>query len=891
MKKTLILLSLLVPGFVASAQGLRLNEYEVFEETGVSVLVYSNQYNGMFCDEKTAGIELIQHGERICTGGGIRLMDTPEQWDIYADLLRRDVNTARQSIDMGFEYPDYAFRPRIVVTAAGTGFTISVYLDEALPERLIGKAGLNFEFFPASYHGKTVLVDGRSMILPNYPAGDTQMRPVSEKIPQFFGLSTFDDRGRGEFIDPEPFARGHKLVMAPEDDDLRVTVSSEGDINLFDGRNLAQNGTFVLRTLLPAGKTGKVVEWKVQPSYDPAWIRKPNIGFSQVGYTPKQKKVAVLELDRRDAVSPVARILRIDEDGNRKLVKEARVEEWGVFNNRYNYARADFSDVREPGLYCIEYKDTRTNPFPIDADVYAGTWYPTMDVWLPVQMDHMEVNEGYRIWHGRSHMDDALQAPPGYEQMDGYRQGPETNTKYAAYEHIPGLAVGAWYDAGDFDIQSGTVIGLTQQFATLWEDMRPERDQTYIDQKTQFVDIHRPDGVPDVIQQCEHGVLNINAQVENIGFVAQGIVQPTMHQYHHLGDGSTITDGRIYDPSMQTYVIKGDYSGTRDDRFAFTTNGNNPSGQMSTIAALAAAARVLKPYNPELAERSLRNALKLWNENFEAADPARMRPGGMGGGFFGMMGDGRVAAAIQLWKTTGEKKYRDFFEPLVKAQLRPVEMPAQMPRNMGGFGGRQGVARGVEVPQGPLISGAGGMWGGFGRGPNLSQALTLYPDMDAEFQALVRAALPAYVEGLKAQAESSPYGVPLSGRSWGGNEQILGWALNCWQVWKLFPDAIDPELVLAGLNYLYGCHPYSNVSFITAVGVNTKKVAYGNNRADYTVIPGGIVPGLLLMAPDYMENKDDYPFLWGENECCTRNVAQFVTISLAAQEIVAALDK
>ena len=275
MKKTILLLSLLLLGAAASGQGLRLNEFEVFEETGVSVLVYSNQYNGMFCDEKTAGVELIQHGERIATGGGIRLMDTPEQWDIYADILRRDLDRNAQSVDMTFEYPDFAFRPRIVVAAKGTGFTMSVYLDEPLPERLAGKAGLNFEFFPASYVGKTVFVDGKSQILPNYPAGDTQMRPVSEKISQFFGLSTFDDRGRGEFIDPEPFARGHRFVLAPEDDDLRVAVSSDSEINLFDGRNLAQNGTFVLRTLLPAGKTGKVVEWTVQPAYDANWIRKP----------------------------------------------------------------------------------------------------------------------------------------------------------------------------------------------------------------------------------------------------------------------------------------------------------------------------------------------------------------------------------------------------------------------------------------------------------------------------------------------------------------------------------------------------------------------------------------------------------------------------------------
>lgn len=55
----------LLLGFAASGQGLQLNEYEVFEENGISVLVYSNQYNGMFCDEKTAGVELIQHGVPI----------------------------------------------------------------------------------------------------------------------------------------------------------------------------------------------------------------------------------------------------------------------------------------------------------------------------------------------------------------------------------------------------------------------------------------------------------------------------------------------------------------------------------------------------------------------------------------------------------------------------------------------------------------------------------------------------------------------------------------------------------------------------------------------------------------------------------------------------------
>ena len=452
-------------------------------------------------------------------------------------------------------------------------------------------------------------------------------------------------------------------------------------------------------------------------------------------------------------------------------------------------------------------------------------------------------------------MDDALQAPLNYEQQDGYRQGPVTNTKYKPLEHIPGLTVGAWYDAGDFDIQSGTVIGLTQQFAFLWDLFHEDRDQTYIDQKTQFVDIHRPDGLPDVLQQCEHGLLNVIAQVENIGFVAQGIVQGNMWQYAHIGDAVTQTDGLVYNPSLRPYDVVGGTSGTYDDRVAFTSN-YSPAGQMSTIAAMAAAARALKDYNPELSAKALKLAVKLWDENFEAADPANMAANPNGRRF--NFGDQRTGAAVQLWRATGEQKYKDFFLPKVLEQLKPSAAPAT---------------------------------GGYRGGSNLSTALELYPLMDKDFQKAVKAAVPAYVKGVEAAAAENPYGVPVSGRGWGGTEIALGWAYNNYLVWKYFPDMIDPELVLNGMHFIFGRHPYSNVSFITSVGVNTKKVAYGNNRGDYTVIPGGIVPGLMLMNPDFMEHKDDYPFHWGENECCTRNVPQFVMLTLGAEEITKALNK
>ena len=45
-------------------QTLHLNDLGYFETPGVNIFVYSNQYTGMFNDEKNAGIEIIHHGVR-----------------------------------------------------------------------------------------------------------------------------------------------------------------------------------------------------------------------------------------------------------------------------------------------------------------------------------------------------------------------------------------------------------------------------------------------------------------------------------------------------------------------------------------------------------------------------------------------------------------------------------------------------------------------------------------------------------------------------------------------------------------------------------------------------------------------------------------------------------
>jgi endoglucanase len=162
-----LLYILVVPFFLllsvenAHCQKLQLNDLEYFETTGFNVLVFNNQYNGFFFDEKTAGIELIHHGVRTATGGAVRLNPTPEQWDQIPSVTERKVDRKNNSIEVVLRYKEFDFDSKIIVQARDSGIDISVILDKPLPERLEGHAGFNLEFLPAAYFEKTYLVDGK----------------------------------------------------------------------------------------------------------------------------------------------------------------------------------------------------------------------------------------------------------------------------------------------------------------------------------------------------------------------------------------------------------------------------------------------------------------------------------------------------------------------------------------------------------------------------------------------------------------------------------------------------------------------------------------------------------------------------------------------------------
>lgn len=231
-----------------SQADLDLTEHDVLETHGLSVLLFHNSYHHVLADQKMSGLEIILQDQRIATNGDVRLSATPAQWDPIPEIGNRKHGSSPDELYAECSYRDQHFTYRIDLRPDPGGFQIAVQLDHPIPDGILGKAGFNLEFLPSLYFGKSYLAGRVAGIFPRHSDGPMERTLDSE-------------------VEPLPLTQGESLVLSPEDPTTLVTIRSEsGPILLFDGRNRAQNGWFVARTLIPAGKTGNVVVWYVHPN-------------------------------------------------------------------------------------------------------------------------------------------------------------------------------------------------------------------------------------------------------------------------------------------------------------------------------------------------------------------------------------------------------------------------------------------------------------------------------------------------------------------------------------------------------------------------------------------------------------------------------------------------
>src|SRR4029078_10873788 len=214
------------------------------------------------------------------------------------------------------------------------------------------------------------------------------------------------------------------------------------------------------------------------------------MAHSQVGYAPAFSKVAVLELDPKYDAPKTAKVLRLTEDGSYKQVFEGPITPAPPWL-RYVYSKFEFTSVKDPGLYVIEYADQRTAPFPISTAPSSNIWQDSLDHHIAEQMDHVAVREGYRVWHGASHLDDARLAPVVGEQFDGWNQATATDGKLKGGDRIPGMNVGGWYDAGDFDLEEPAQLSVIQSLALAYREFNLKYDELTVNETPREGQRHR----------------------------------------------------------------------------------------------------------------------------------------------------------------------------------------------------------------------------------------------------------------------------------------------------------------------------------------------------------------------------------------------------------------
>jgi len=818
-------------GGAAAPQGgsgnIALTEKEYFEGPGFVFLVYHNHNSGM-----QGGLQILQRGERLLDSGELllRTKGGPGGRGLTGGVQRRVVDREKSTATVFGEAGALNQGYQLICRTDGRRMFVTLKFDRPLDWSKIDEAGFHMFLYTAAYFEKSFASDSMSGVFPRQFNGETVL------------------------------GRARNILRIAEDDPACSVIFErrDGEFRVEDRRGHGdRTAWFSVVAPIEPGSTETELEIVITPSLDAQWRRPPMISVSQVGYHPGQPKRAIVELDPREEFTEKVSLFKMAPRGQRELVKAEIPKPWGRFFY-YKYATFDFREVTDPGAYVLEYRGQTAGPFRIDRQVYAQAWWPTLEVFLPVQMCHVAVNEGNRSWHGACHVDDALQAPENTRGLDGYQQG-KLETRFASYEHIPGLNWGGWHDAGDHDLPGGSMAPTTLALALAQEEFHPGLDLTTVRRADRQVLLHVPDGEEDLLQQIEYGVEGLLASYRAAGQIFAGIIESTHDQYDHTGDPVNITDNLVYDSSLKPDQIVDGRCGKRDDRWAYTNR--NTGLQYKVAQTLVAASRVLRATKPALAEECLTAAGKLWE--YEQTNPPVYAPGsyaGRGGT------TEELSATVELWLTTDDARYQKRLFALLP------QVASASPEQFGsGFGWM--LARLL-----PKVS-------------------------DPGFRNMVVEQSKKWKAATDAMEATNPYGIRFPSRllntTWkldsptqarADTGKISAWDLQTAGMHHYFyhkhlPEIFDANSLFNAVNWVLGCHPANNTSCVSGVGTNSQLIAYGFNRDDWTYIPGGVISGLALVKPDFMELKN-FPYHWYQTEYVIHGAASYIFVVLATQWVL-----
>ena len=465
------------------------------------------------------------------------------------------------------------------------------------------------------------------------------------------------------------------------------------------------------------------------------------IKLDQVGYLPAATKIAV--------VTSPAKTFQVKRASDNVTVLKGTLGPSILDPDSGDSVQiADFTKLQVPGTYYLDVPGVgRSWTFSIRRDVFLHTYYLAMRAFYGQRcgtaVDLGSEFPGYS--HAACHLKGEFHSSSG-------KQGERNN-------------VGGWHDAGDYGryvVNSGITTGT---LLWTWE---------IYGSKVKSIKLKIPEsgnGVPDILNETRWNLeWMLNMQDDDGGAWHK---QTSEHF-----PGFVMPE----DDTLPSEVI-----GTGQAPYKSTC----ATADLAAVAAIAA--RLYQPYDAKFAARNLDAARRAWRWTEKYPNVTFRNPQGISTGEYGdnYCGDERLWAAAELWRTTGEAAFDDYF---VKhyPDFRP-SLDGPSPE------GWREVA--------PLA-----LW---------TYALGSRNGADATVVADIRKRTAAAARAIVQRTRKNPYRVSLLAKDyvWGSNGVVANYGMQLLVANVLAPDPSFVEAAQDNLHYLLGRNTFS-ISWVSQVGEN-----------------------------------------------------------------------
>jgi endoglucanase len=453
----------------------------------------------------------------------------------------------------------------------------------------------------------------------------------------------------------------------------------------------------------------------------------------------------------------------------------------GDQNTGDNVQAADFSALQVAGTYYLDVPGVgRSWTFTVGPNVFDHTYYLAMRAFYG-QRCGTAVDLG-REFPGYSH--DICHQHGEFHSSSGLR-GRRDNA-------------GGWHDAGDYGrymVNSGVATGT---LLWTWELFGP---------KLEHIQLQIPEtgnGTPDLLNEVRWNLdWMLKMQDEDGG------------AWH-----------------KQTSEHFSDFIAPEKDTLPSEVIGTGAAPYKSTCATAdlaavgAIAARVFMPYDPQFAGQAVTAARRAWAWADKNPNVTFKNPPGVSTGEYGdaNCADEQLWASAELWRTTGDAIYHNFFLSHYAEFLPSLDSPP------------------------------GENWSALGPMALRTYALSKRKDADVRALQAIRERMMAAAHSIVERTHSTPYHVSMQAKDyvWGSNGIAAEYGMDLLIANVLSPDPSFMNAARDNLHYLLGRNTFS-LSWVTQVGEHPFQ--HPHHRPSGAGKPGAPWPGLMSGGPN--ANRQD----------------------------------